>query len=94
MLNTAPSRLRRFIAARLSPEGQMGLHLTVGLALLVLAAWIFGEIAEDVVTGDTITLVDVQLAHWFHERATQGFTRAMLVETITRSVQARPSPPL
>jgi undecaprenyl-diphosphatase len=81
MLNTVPSRLRRFVAARLSPEGEMGLHLTVGLALLVLAAWIFGEIAEDVVTGDTITLVDVQLAHWFHERATPGFTRAMLFVT-------------
>lgn len=81
MLNTVPSRLRRFVAARLSPEGQMGLHLTIGLALLVLAAWVFSEIAEDVVTGDTITLVDVQLAHWFHDRATPGFTRAMLIVT-------------
>jgi len=81
MLNPAPSRLRRFVAARLSPEGAMGLHLTVGVALLLLAAWIFGEIAEDVVTGATITLVDVRLAHWFHERATQGFTRVMLFVT-------------
>ena len=38
MLNTVPSRLRRFVAARLSPEGQMGLHLTIGLGLLVLTA--------------------------------------------------------
>jgi undecaprenyl-diphosphatase len=59
----------------------MGLHLTVGLALLLAAAWIFGAIAEDVVTGDTITFVDVRLAHWFHDRATPAFTRAMLVVT-------------
>jgi undecaprenyl-diphosphatase len=81
MLNTASSRLRRFLAARLSPEGETGLHLTIGLALLLAAAWIFGAIAEDIVTGDTITLVDVRLAHWFHDRATPGFTRAMLVVT-------------
>ena len=81
MLNPASSPLRRFIDARLSPEGAMGLHLTLGVALLLVAAWIFGAIAEDVVTGATITLVDVRLAHWFHDRATPGFTRAMLVVT-------------
>jgi membrane-associated phospholipid phosphatase len=78
---TASLRLRRFLAARLSPEGELGLHLTVGLALILCAAWLFGEIAEDVVEGDTITLVDAQLAHWFHARATPGFTRAMLFVT-------------
>jgi membrane-associated phospholipid phosphatase len=81
MLNPASSPLRRFIDARLSPEGAMGLHLTVGVALLLVAAWIFGAIAEDVVTGATITLVDVRLAHWFHDRATPAFTRAMLFVT-------------
>jgi membrane-associated phospholipid phosphatase len=81
MLTTVPPRLRRFLAARLSPEGAMGLHLTVGLALLLLAAWAFGAIAEDVVTGATITFVDVRLAHWFHDRATPGFTRVMLFVT-------------
>ncbi|WP_075795449.1 phosphatase PAP2 family protein [Massilia putida] len=86
MLTTASSRLRRFLAARLSPEGEMGLHLTVGLALLLAAAWIFGVIAEDVVTGDTITLVDVRLARWFHDRATPGFTRAMLFVTHWNSI--------
>jgi len=81
MLNPASSPLRRFIDARLSPEGAMGLHLTLGVALLLVAAWLFGAIAEDVVTGATITLVDVRLAHWFHDRATPGFTRAMLFVT-------------
>lgn len=80
------SRLRRFIAARLSPEGELGLHLTVGLLLLLCAAWAFGKIAEDVVRGATITVVDVRLAHWFHARATPGFTRIMLVITHWNSI--------
>ena len=73
--------LRQFLAARLSPEGEFGLHLTVGLILILLAGMAFGEIAEDVVEGDTITVIDVQLAHWFRARATEGFTRAMLFIT-------------
>ncbi|CAH0305428.1 hypothetical protein SRABI118_04561 [Massilia sp. Bi118] len=80
MLNPA-SRLHKFLAARISPEGEMGLHFTVGVALILLAALAFGEIAEDVVEGDKITLIDVQLAHWFRERATAGFTELMLFIT-------------
>ena len=41
----------------------------------------FGEIAEDVVDGDTITVIDVQLAQWFHERAHPVFTRLMFFIT-------------
>jgi membrane-associated phospholipid phosphatase len=75
--------LHRFLAARFSPEGETGLHFTVGIALILCAAMVFGEIAEDVVQGDKITLIDVQLAHWFRQRAIQGsgFTDAMLFIT-------------
>jgi undecaprenyl-diphosphatase len=59
----------------------MGLHLTIGVILILCAAYAFGEIAEDVVEGDTITLVDVRLAHWFRAHATAGFTDAMLFIT-------------
>jgi membrane-associated phospholipid phosphatase len=78
MLKTWSPRLSRFVAARLSPEGEMGLHLTVGVVLMVLAAWVFGSVAEDVVNGESITVLDVKLAHWLHVRATPGFTRLML----------------
>jgi len=75
--------LHRFLAARFSPEGETGLHFTVGIALILCAGLAFSEIAEDVVEGDTITLIDVQLAHWFRQRAIQGsgFTDAMLFIT-------------
>ncbi|MDB5937073.1 MAG: hypothetical protein JWQ01_4417 [Massilia sp.] len=74
-------RLRLFLAARLSPEEATGLHLTVGVVLMLAAAWLFGGIAEDVVTGDKITLLDVQVAHWLHAHAGANLTRFMLFIT-------------
>jgi undecaprenyl-diphosphatase len=81
MLNPLHRPLRQFLARRFSPKEAMGLHFTIGLALILFAAWVFGEIAEDVVEGDTITLIDVRLAHWFRAHATAGFTDAMLFIT-------------
>jgi undecaprenyl-diphosphatase len=81
MLKILPTRVHRFLAARFSPEGEMGLQFTAGLALILCAAFVFGELAEDVVTGDTITLLDVRLAHWFRAHTTAGFTDAMLFVT-------------
>jgi membrane-associated phospholipid phosphatase len=69
------------IAARFSAAGAFGLHLTAGLALMLLAAWLFGAIASDVVAGRAITVLDVQLAQWLHQPAHDGFTRTMLVVT-------------
>jgi undecaprenyl-diphosphatase len=79
MPRTTLPRLHRFAAARFSPGGAFGLHLTAGVALMLLAAWVFGDIAEDVVTGDAITVLDVRLAHWFHAHASAGVTRLMLL---------------
>jgi membrane-associated phospholipid phosphatase len=74
-------RLHRFLAARLSPEGETGLHLTVGVALIVCAVWLFGGIAEDVVNNESLTLLDVKIAQWFHAHATGSMTQAMLFIT-------------
>ncbi|MGJ7918393.1 phosphatase PAP2 family protein [Massilia sp. LXY-6] len=81
MLNLLPDRLHRFLAARFSPEGEMGIHFTIGIVLILAAAWAFGAIAEDVVEGSAITLLDVRLAHWFRAHASSGFTEAMLFVT-------------
>jgi hypothetical protein len=78
MSTPAFARLHRFVAARLSPEGETGLHLTVGVVLMVAAAWLFGGLAEDVVNGEAITLLDVQLAHWLHQHANPSLTGIML----------------
>ena len=70
-----------FLFHRLSPSGYLGLHLTIGVLLLVSASWLFGGIAEDVVAGDPLTVFDQNVAQWFHERRTPGLTAAMQLVT-------------
>jgi membrane-associated phospholipid phosphatase len=66
----------------------LGWRLGLGALLLVAAAWLFGAIAEDVVTSDRLTLVDAQVAEWLHRHATPALTRAMLVWTDLHSTLA------
>ena len=80
-MKTRLPRLHRFLAARFSPAEELGLHLTAGVVLLVIAAWIFGAIAEDVVTHDAITVLDLRVANWFHAHARPGLTTLMLFIT-------------
>ena len=70
-----------FIQARLSPHSYLGLELTMGALSLLGAAWLFGGVAEEVVQGEPLTLLDVQVAQWFHEYATPSVTRFMLAVT-------------
>jgi undecaprenyl-diphosphatase len=70
-----------FVRARLSPGSYLGLQLTLGALVMAGAAWLFGGIAEDVVTGDPLTLVDVAVAQWFHAHATPTLTQVMLLIT-------------
>ena len=71
----------RHIAARFAPDTQFGLHLTVGIVLVWLAAWTFGEIASDVVARARITVIDLDVANWFHLHAKSGWTPLMLAIT-------------
>ena len=81
MISARLASLTGFLRARLSREGYLGLHLTVGVLLLIVSALIFGAIAEDVATADEITVLDVRLSQWFHARATPGLTKAVLFFT-------------
>jgi membrane-associated phospholipid phosphatase len=74
-------RLHRHLSARLDPEEALGLHLTVGVLLMLGAAWAFGLIARDVVAGASITRIDLQLAAWFHQFAASGWTPFVIAFT-------------
>ncbi len=74
-------RIHKFIAARLTPGEELGLHFTVGILLMLFAAWVFGGIAEEVVEAEEITILDDWLARWFNARATPAFTQAMMYIT-------------
>lgn len=69
--------LSEFLRARLSPQGYLGLELTIGLLFLVGASWLFGGIAEDVAHGDPLTVIDKNIAEWLHERTTPGMVALM-----------------
>ena len=66
-----------FVQARLSPGGLFGLHLTIGTVVLVGAAWLFGGIAEDLITGDPLVLVDELISEWLRSHATPGLAMGM-----------------
>lgn len=77
-----------FVRARLSPEGLFGLHLTIGTVVLVGAAWLFGGIAEDLITGDPLILVDKLVSEWFHSNPNPQFMTEMHLATALGSTTA------
>ena len=71
-----------FLRTRLSPDGYLGLHLTIGMAVLLLAVLVFANIAEDVIEpGSLVLLLDGQLMRWLQAHATPGRTAFFLVIT-------------
>jgi len=76
----------RFLRNRLSPEGYAGLHLTIGVFVVLLCGLCFGAIAEDVSAGDPIVQLDQQVAVWFHQQATPTVTQAARVISFVGSV--------
>ncbi|MEY2575936.1 MAG: hypothetical protein QOF80_1423 [Verrucomicrobiota bacterium] len=77
---------KRFLQARLSPEGYLGLHLTVGLLVILAAGWWFADIAEDMSRDAATRLFDERVASWFHEQATPALTQVMRGVTFFGSV--------
>lgn len=72
--------------ARLSPSGEFGLHLTVGMALLFASGLVFHELAEAVMGQEAITVWDLHIAHWFNANAFEPVTTILYVFTHIHSV--------
>lgn len=67
---------------RWSPRNVFLLRLTSGALVLIVAAWLFGEIAEDVVNHDApLGMLDLNLAEWLHVQATPAWTSLMIFFT-------------
>ena len=71
-----------------SRRAELALRLGGGALVLIAAAWLFGAIAEDVVTSDRLTVFDVQVARWLREHASPEVTRWMLLVTDLHSTIA------
>ena len=78
-------KLKQLLQARLSSKGFPDLYLTLALLTLVAASWLFGAIAEDVVTGDPLTVVDARFSAWLHAHSTATLTKLMVVWTYLHS---------
>jgi undecaprenyl-diphosphatase len=63
-------RLWRFVARRFARGEYLGLHLTIGLAITLIALWVFGAITEDVLTQDPLTRFDVMVLEGLHRHST------------------------
>ena len=61
----------------MTARGLFGLPFIIGIVVLVGAAWLFGGIAEDVVTGDPLVLVDGFISEWFRSHASPRFAIGM-----------------
>ena len=77
----------RWFFRRLTPGQYLGLHLTLGLALAAGCLWLFGGLAEDVVTGDPIVRIDRSVADYLHASATPPLTAFFLAVTAFGSIE-------
>ncbi|MEP7083781.1 MAG: phosphatase PAP2 family protein [Betaproteobacteria bacterium] len=63
---------------RLSASGYFWLQVASGALALIAAGWIFGSLAEGVVDGEPLTVLDARLALWLHLHAIGPLTEVML----------------
>jgi membrane-associated phospholipid phosphatase len=78
----------RWLLRRLTPGQYLGLHLTVGLLAAAGCLWLFGGLAEDLLTGDPIVRFDRLLADYLHAHATPPLTTFFLIVTAFGSIEA------
>ncbi|HEX8280577.1 MAG TPA: phosphatase PAP2 family protein [Chthoniobacterales bacterium] len=67
-------RSREFLRNRLSPNEALGLHVTIGVLVMILGAWWFSEIARDLGPTTSQVALDQRVAAWFHEHTRPELT--------------------
>jgi len=77
----------RWLLRRLTPGQYLGLHLTLGLAAAAGCIWLFGGLAEDVITGDPLVRFDRSTAAYLHSLATPSLTTFFLGVTALGSIE-------
>ncbi len=75
-----------FLRRRFSPEGAFGLHLTIGLVVMLAGYWIFAEIAEEIQPESGVVALDLTVTNWFYGHNTPALTLAARVVTAFGSV--------
>src|SRR5829696_5332581 len=87
-LRTRYDRQLLWLRRRLTPGQYLGLHLTLGLLAAAGCLWLFGGLAEDVLTGDPIVRFDWVVDDYLHAHATPPLTTFFLIVTAFGSIEA------
>ena len=72
-----PGTVKQFGADRLSPRISLGLHFMVGVAVLVMASWIFGSIAVYATDDGPLSRMDQRAALWLAAHRVPWLTMIM-----------------
>ena len=62
-------------------RGYLGLHLVIGLLVFAAMTLILGEISEDIMNGEPLTIADVQISNWLHTHRSPHLTTAFWIVT-------------
>jgi undecaprenyl-diphosphatase len=81
-------RVWRLVAARLTPQHYLGLHLSVGLAVSASALLFFGAIAEGVLDREMLAVFDDRVTSTLRAHATPTGTAAIAALTRLGGVHA------
>src|SRR6266542_3233073 len=57
----------------------LGAPLVTGILLFTIMTLILGEISEDIINHEPLTVADAQLSTWLHSHGTPSLTSAMIV---------------
>ena len=66
-----------WLERRFSPEGFLGIHLTIGILLLLAATAIFSGLVQQIGTGDLFVALDLQVADWIENHTAAPMDTAM-----------------
>jgi undecaprenyl-diphosphatase len=86
MTGAAPRFSVAALRSRVSPVTWFWLQMLAGAVVFAGASSIFYHLAEDVVRGDPITVLDQRLATWFHVHAQESLTQLMIAVSATHGI--------
>ncbi len=66
---------------KFSAKGFLSLHLVAGILVFATMTLTLGEISEDIINHEPLTLADAQLNTWLHAHGSTSLTSAMFVAT-------------
>jgi len=64
-----------------SKNGFLSLHFVAGIVVFLTMTLILGEISEDVIKREPLTVVDAHFSNWLHLHASPSLTTAMFAAT-------------